>query len=119
NPLVTPPDECRVRSGRRVPDRSELCTHRVGGRQPRGFSRTATVRGGTVTVPVARSHVVCRTTGSMPRAWTRDSAYRRPASSGTSTVAASGDALSTTSRSEEHTSELQSRENLVCRLLLE
>src|SRR5436309_11364989 len=27
--------------------------------------------------------------------------------------------LSTTSRSEEHTSELQSRENLVCRLLLE
>src|SRR5690606_41623474 len=28
-------------------------------------------------------------------------------------------ALSITSRSEEHTSELQSRENLVCRLLLE
>src|SRR5690606_41402504 len=28
-------------------------------------------------------------------------------------------AISTTNRSEEHTSELQSRENLVCRLLLE
>src|SRR5436309_12760085 len=30
-----------------------------------------------------------------------------------------GDRLHTPSRSEEHTSELQSRENLVCRLLLE
>src|SRR5207302_6982820 len=30
-----------------------------------------------------------------------------------------GNPLQTTSRSEEHTSELQSRENLVCRLLLE
>src|SRR5690606_40976164 len=32
---------------------------------------------------------------------------------------ASPDGLSVSSRSEEHTSELQSRENLVCRLLLE
>src|SRR5690606_41794287 len=35
------------------------------------------------------------------------------------TVQAQGIALSFASRSEEHTSELQSRENLVCRLLLE
>src|SRR5690606_39875707 len=32
---------------------------------------------------------------------------------------AGGDAASAADRSEEHTSELQSRENLVCRLLLE
>src|SRR5690606_40495826 len=43
-----------------------------------------------------------------------DTSSRSPSLTGrtTSTVAASG-------RSEEHTSELQSRENLVCRLLLE
>src|SRR5690606_40123102 len=34
-------------------------------------------------------------------------------------IAKSGDALLERERSEEHTSELQSRENLVCRLLLE
>src|SRR5207302_8558394 len=33
--------------------------------------------------------------------------------------AGSGDRISSFERSEEHTSELQSRENLVCRLLLE
>src|SRR5690606_40723661 len=34
-------------------------------------------------------------------------------------IASSGNSVSPWSRSEEHTSELQSRENLVCRLLLE
>src|SRR5690606_39496427 len=37
----------------------------------------------------------------------------------TSSKGRSRSSVSTTARSEEHTSELQSRENLVCRLLLE
>src|SRR5207302_6903789 len=38
---------------------------------------------------------------------------------GTTVLVSFGLVMSLTSRSEEHTSELQSRENLVCRLLLE
>src|SRR5207302_2995245 len=38
---------------------------------------------------------------------------------GSETVGSCGDIFDSTLRSEEHTSELQSRENLVCRLLLE
>src|SRR5690606_40229838 len=38
---------------------------------------------------------------------------------GTATLAVSGHDVQSVSRSEEHTSELQSRENLVCRLLHE
>src|SRR5436309_9722141 len=47
--------------------------------------------------------------------------YRRPWSSGSGTPSTGSTRSSTcgTGRSEEHTSELQSRENLVCRLLLE
>src|SRR5207302_9837793 len=43
---------------------------------------------------------------------------RRPPAEGREAGARTGDRGGTT-RSEEHTSELQSRENLVCRLLLE
>src|SRR5690606_40865377 len=53
--------------------------------------------------------------GSVPevRSWARNR------SRGTGTGAAPTRLCRRTSRSEEHTSELQSRENLVCRLLLE
>src|SRR5690606_42112386 len=52
---------------------------------------------------------------SPPPAWStmRPSCSRRPA------WRRPGGRRTTTTRSEEHTSELQSRENLVCRLLLE
>src|SRR5439155_22808853 len=49
-----------------------------------------------------------------PRAACRPKAARFPAGS-----RSRGDARSATARSEEHTSELQSRGHLVCRLLLE
>src|SRR5207302_8793805 len=42
-----------------------------------------------------------------------------PTNATTSISARAADAAGNESRSEEHTSELQSRENLVCRLLLE
>ena len=54
------------------------------------------MRGGTVTVPVALSHVVALTTGSLPEAWTGDSASRCPARSATVCVVASSDPLTTT-----------------------
>src|SRR5690606_41164256 len=46
-------------------------------------------------------------------------AARSPHHCRSPTRAASGRAAAAPARSEEHTSELQSRENLVCRLLLE
>src|SRR5690606_41944878 len=50
----------------------------------------------------------------------RTSASRPPSPPPSSTSApTSGSCTPPTARSEEHTSELQSRENLVCRLLLE
>src|SRR3712207_6864168 len=51
----------------------------------------------------------------------RTSSVAKPASAsvGTFGSASSRDGLVTTRRSEEHTSELQSRQYLVCRLLLE
>src|SRR5690606_41363485 len=59
-----------------------------------------------------------------PRRSERWPAVRRPHRSGTlrepfARKASTSTALINTWRSEEHTSELQSRENLVCRLLLE
>src|SRR5437016_7141478 len=42
-----------------------------------------------------------------------------PASNGNTHVVARGETLTSIARSEEHTSELQSLTNLVCRLLLE
>ncbi|MNW57337.1 hypothetical protein D3C74_351340 [compost metagenome] len=62
-----------------------------------GSTSTATERAGTVTVPVAVSHVVVLTTGSAPSAWTGESAYSRPASPATVCVTGSGEALKTTS----------------------
>src|SRR2546422_3046923 len=67
---------------------------------------------------------ICRTEKTMPHVWRGPSVtealtrmglghgLRRPSS-------IPGSALSTCHRSEEHTSELQSRLHLVCRLLLE
>src|SRR5690606_14245382 len=50
----------------------------------------------------------------------RDSQGRTDEAIGAVSIAGlKGDALANALRSEEHTSELQSRENLVCRLLLE
>src|SRR5690606_41401994 len=54
------------------------------------------------------------TVGEHFDAWSRLAPYDRPAGSG-----AEGVGMHAQHRSEEHTSELQSRENLVCRLLLE
>src|SRR5436309_16066887 len=63
---------------------------------------------------------------SATRTWTSTThRWRSPSTAGRCVpCCASSDSTdsrggSTTSRSEEHTSELQSRENLVCRLLLE
>src|SRR5690606_39744553 len=60
--------------------------------------------------------------GGARRAW-RNTALRRPAAfpdgRGHLTAAAGPQPADGHRRSEEHTSELQSRENLVCRLLLE
>src|SRR5690606_42098641 len=52
------------------------------------------------------------------RRWRRCSRCCTPAASSATTAATKCPAVCT-ARSEEHTSELQSRENLVCRLLLE
>src|SRR2546427_8975255 len=46
-------------------------------------------------------------------------AFSGNSSSGLSSFAATGNVAGRTCRSEEHTSELQSQSNLVCRLLLE
>src|SRR5690606_40481723 len=64
---------------------------------------------------LARARTVCE-------ALTPDPQYAPTAgepTTDTSAEAAAGDADPAPSRSEEHTSELQSRENLVCRLLLD
>src|SRR5690606_42061881 len=67
-----------------------------------------------------RSAALCSTTGVSPRGTRRRrsgrSSTRSPASTRTPVRQATARAAR---RSEEHTSELQSRENLVCRLLLE
>src|SRR5690606_41771919 len=69
----------------------------------RGWSRSRRTPGGSWTRAAHR-----------PPSWTRS--WRAcPRSCGWPTRCTAGDAP----RSEEHTSELQSRENLVCRLLLE
>src|SRR5690606_41584756 len=58
--------------------------------------------------------------GSTPSAISRSSGVPASARSGPNTPRISGAPATTTpTRSEEHTSELQSRENLVCRLQLE
>src|SRR5690606_8655158 len=55
-----------------------------------------------------------------PSSWTRAEAVTRERPAGERSYAVSAcSPTSTPPRSEEHTSELQSRENLVCRLLLE
>src|SRR2546430_6510994 len=62
----------------------------------------------------------CPTHSSPPTAATPCSRRRSSPSSWTGTCASSPSSTSrTTVRSEEHTSELQSQSNLVCRLLLE
>src|SRR5690606_40516340 len=69
-------------------------------------------------VPTRRSSDLAAT--RCPRAWSCSTSSRR-ATSGSSTPSTSstGGRASSSPRSEEHTSELQSRENIVCRLLLE
>src|SRR5690606_41814565 len=56
---------------------------------------------------------------SAPRRWPSTGSIRETSAPGSTTTRTSGPSSSRRSRSEEHTSELQSRENLVCRLLLE
>src|SRR5688572_31744698 len=70
-----------------------------------------------------------RSVGARIASWLHGSVERRPAppgaagaprtSGGPSREASHGDHRSQRPRSEEHTSELQSQSNLVCRLLLE
>src|SRR5690606_41517864 len=74
-------------------------------------------------LPAARGHKTRRPDGRVPRrhpaaaaGWAR--AGRRRPRRGPPSASPAGCAA-WPSRSEEHTSELQSRENLVCRLLLE
>src|SRR5438445_13070162 len=67
------------------------------------------------TRPTARSTLFPYTTLFRSRGSTRSS-RRRPSRHATT---ACGCSAATTARSEEHTSELQSRQYLVCRLLLE
>src|SRR5690606_40119825 len=60
----------------------------------------------------------CRRRGRRPSPTPRSRRWRRTRRAGCTTRRASSSATAP-GRSEEHTSELQSRENLVCRLLLE
>ncbi|CPU66366.1 Uncharacterised protein [Mycobacteroides abscessus] len=83
-----------------MPARQRVCTSTdTGSSAPAcGSTRTATDRPGTVTVPVAASHVVPRTTSSLPSCCTGESTYSRPASADSGTVTSSGEALKTASR---------------------
>src|SRR5690606_41927397 len=99
------------------------------GRKPSGTmtdSQTVSASVATATSSVSvwcrRVHVSMRPyiaiipSKNRPVAW-----YRRPCSSACSALRSRAHIIgvSVSDRSEEHTSELQSRENLVCRLLLE
>src|SRR5690606_41942431 len=78
-------------------------------------------------LPISRSSAACRRCSTRRPSWptsSASSAPTRPRVSGRSHRRApvrgrSPTPRSSCPRSEEHTSELQSRENLVCRLLLE
>src|SRR5690606_40862532 len=67
------------------------------------------------------AHMVWGSTGLMNGVWNADAAIKTIDFAGGTVVHMSSgwSALILCMRSEEHTSELQSRENLVCRLLLE
>src|SRR2546430_13601638 len=70
---------------------------------------------------VARKRCARQPTGraSFARSGDRDSESRRPASPLLAQSCLIQDSFARVKRSEEHTSELQSQSNLVCRLLLE
>src|SRR5690606_41866963 len=76
--------------------------------------RSLVARGGAGARGDARRYPPCRAHGAVVRRLVRERAPR--ARAGACAALAGAGALR---RSEEHTSELQSRENLVCRLLLE
>src|SRR5256886_5175823 len=76
------------------------------------------VSGGTSCLP-SESQTVMASTGQASHARSRRSRSTRSGSRNVAMVSASNLKPSGASRSEEHTSELQSQSNLVCRLLLE
>src|SRR5690606_39488976 len=61
----------------------------------------------------------CSSARSLTSCWKRSRSSARSIDSGEVPMIGTQAASSARARSEEHTSELQSRENLVCRLLLE
>src|SRR2546427_9342893 len=93
----------------RRPPRSTLFPYTTLFRSSRGFSRGPTWGCGPPTIarPPRRS-------GSSPPAAPRGAGWRSPRP-----LAIAPPSASVRTRSEEHTSELQSQSNLVCRLLLE
>src|SRR2546430_7924620 len=78
------------------------------------FNDTATTE--IYTLSLHDALPICTGGGSSPRTTTSETAKRPP---GFSTRNASARTFRVLKRSEEHTSELQSQSNLVCRLLLE
>src|SRR3712207_7420160 len=85
------------------------------------FNDTATTEIYTLSLhdalPISRRRPAMATTTPDPPPGTR--APRRPSTDSPATAAPRHVARAPTRRSEEHTSELQSRQYLVCRLLLE
>src|SRR5690606_40972385 len=65
------------------------------------------------------SNTSSSTAPAIPMTWAIARSWRRPSTPIRPTSATSPPSAVIRGRSEEHTSELQSRENLVCRLLLE
>src|SRR5690606_41593611 len=95
----------------------------IGDGAPRDLHSFPTRRSSDLCPRVTTS--TCRTSGraGWPEPCPReDQPASRPAASTScrpQRAASCGSCVTSTRRSEEHTSELQSRENLVCRLLLE
>src|SRR5690606_39980641 len=86
----------------------------------RGSTLAKTARSPTEKAPERIASAAKRSTIPMPRSIKLRLMLRTTSVSSVSFMAARRRAsLKTAKRSEEHTSELQSRENLVCRLLLE